>query len=99
MGRETFIAKTIWENEWPVIAPGIGHLEDTVDIPLEECRFIDEISENDFITFCEAELDKRLVGIGKRNESFYSLKENPGVLRLYTTKSRSLILAQAHFLD
>ena len=46
-GRETFIAKTIWENEWPVIAPGIGHLEDTVDIPLEECRFIDEISEND----------------------------------------------------
>ena len=34
MGRETFIAKTIWENEWPVIAPGIGHLEDTVDIPV-----------------------------------------------------------------
>ncbi len=37
MGRETFIAKTIWENEWQVMAPGIGHLEDTVDIPLEEC--------------------------------------------------------------
>ena len=55
MGRETFIAKTIWENEWPVIAPGIGHLEDTVDIPLEECRFIDEISENDFITFCRSQ--------------------------------------------
>ena len=58
-----FIAKTIWENEWPVIAPGIGHLEDTVDIPLEECRFVDEISENDFITFCEPKPDKRLVGL------------------------------------
>ena len=98
MGRETFIAKTIWENEWPVIAPGIGHLEDTVDIPLEECRFIDEISENDFITFCEAKPDKRLVGIGKRNESFYSLKENPGVLRLYTNKEQITDLGTSAFL-
>ena len=98
MGRETFIAKTIWENEWPVIAPGIGHLEDTVDIPLEECRFIDEISENDFITFCEAKPDKRLVGIGKRDESFYSLKENPGVLRLYTNKEQIADLGTSAFL-
>ena len=36
--------------------------------------------------------DKRLVGIGKRNESFYSLKENPGVLRLYTNKEQILSL-------
>lgn len=74
-GQGNLYCKTIWENEWPVIAPGIGHLEDTVDIPLEECRFIDEISENDFVTFCEAKPDKRLVGIGKRNESFTPLRK------------------------
>lgn len=27
MGRETFIAPVKWENEWPVVCPGVGHLE------------------------------------------------------------------------
>ena len=31
MGRETFLAKVQWENGWPVIAEGVGHLEDTLE--------------------------------------------------------------------
>lgn len=34
LGRETFLAKIIWEEDWPVINEGLGMLSDTVDIPL-----------------------------------------------------------------
>ena len=31
MGRETFLAEVVWEDDWPVVNPGVGHL-----IPGEE---------------------------------------------------------------
>ena len=34
MGRETFLAKMIWEEDWPVVNPGIGKLTDTLEIDL-----------------------------------------------------------------
>lgn len=34
MGRETFLAKVTWENDWPVVNPGVGLLTDTVEINL-----------------------------------------------------------------
>lgn len=36
MGRETFLAKVVWENDWPVVNPGVGKLTDTVEIDLPE---------------------------------------------------------------
>lgn len=36
MGRETFLAKFIWEDDWPVVNPGVGMLTDTVEINLPE---------------------------------------------------------------
>lgn len=36
MGRETFLAKFIWEEDWPVVNPGVGMLTETVDIDLPE---------------------------------------------------------------
>ena len=36
MGRETFLAKVIWEDGWPVANPGVGMLTDTVEIDLPE---------------------------------------------------------------
>lgn len=33
MGRETFLARVVWEDGWPVVNPGRGILEDTVVIP------------------------------------------------------------------
>lgn len=36
MGRETFLAKIIWEDGWPVVNPGIGTLTDRVEIQLPE---------------------------------------------------------------
>lgn len=36
MGRETFLAKFIWEEDWPVVNPGVGMLTETVDIDLPD---------------------------------------------------------------
>lgn len=54
MGRETFLAKVTWENGWPVIAEGVGHLEDTLELPTKEYRFPEEVSStSDHISFWE----------------------------------------------
>lgn len=36
MGRETFLAKVVWENGWPVVNPGVGILTEEVEIDLPE---------------------------------------------------------------
>ncbi len=33
MGRETFIAPVIWENDWPVVSPGAGRVEGSYPAP------------------------------------------------------------------
>ena len=84
LGRETFLAKVIWEEGWPVISEGIGHLTDTVEVPLEEHKFERENDWSDTLHFFTKKLDDRFVGIEKRDESIYSLTEREGFLRLYT---------------
>ena len=36
MGRETFLARVIWENDWPVVNPGLGILSSELNIDLDE---------------------------------------------------------------
>ena len=36
MGRETFLARVIFEDEWPVVNPGLGILSDNLNIRLDE---------------------------------------------------------------
>lgn len=36
MGRETFLAKVTWEEDWPVMNAGVGLLEDQVEVNLPE---------------------------------------------------------------
>ena len=89
MGRESFLAKVIWEDGWPVISPGTGKLEDSFELPfIEECRFANEISHHDNLHFYDVKLDDRLIGIQTRNEEQYSLKARKGFLRLYTRKEK-----------
>ena len=35
MGRETFLAKVEWQEGWPIVNPGIGKLEDSVQLSLD----------------------------------------------------------------
>lgn len=43
IGRETFIAKVIWEDGWPVVNPGVAKLTQTVDTGLEEAAWDDDV--------------------------------------------------------
>lgn len=86
MGRETFLAKVIWEEEWPVINAGLGRLEEQVEIPLKEERFGQEVMERDHFYFYGDQLDERFLGIIKRPDEMYSLKDRTGFLRLFTTR-------------
>ena len=36
LGRETFLAKVTWEDEWPVFNEGVGILEEVVTVPFED---------------------------------------------------------------
>ncbi len=36
MGRETFLAKVTWENDWPVVNAGVGRLTEQVEIHLPQ---------------------------------------------------------------
>lgn len=43
IGRETFLAKVIWENGWPVVNPGVAKLTSIVDTGLEEVLWDDDV--------------------------------------------------------
>ena len=85
-GRETFLAKVQWENGWPVINPGIGKLEEVLELPMEPVHFPREASENVFFEFYKDQLPKELVSIYGRDSERYSLSERPGFLRLHAGK-------------
>ena len=36
MGRETFLAEVIWEDDWPVVNPGKGLLTEQLEVKLNE---------------------------------------------------------------
>ncbi|MCR4989334.1 MAG: glycoside hydrolase family 43 protein [Lachnospiraceae bacterium] len=38
MGRETFLARVIWENDWPVVNPGLGMLSAELVVDLDEVK-------------------------------------------------------------
>ena len=44
-GRETFLAKVSWEEDWPVVNPGVGRLEETVLLEGTEETMLPEGSE------------------------------------------------------
>lgn len=83
LGRETFLANVSWEDEWPVVNPGVGHLTDIVEISLKEYP---TEAEADTVYFTETMLGKEFLTLRNPSADFYSLKANPGFLRLYMKK-------------
>lgn len=79
MGRETFLAKVVWEDEWPVVNPGVGKLETHVELPLEEYRF--EPKDTVF-HFWREKLPMEFVMLRNPAEDLFTLTERPGWLRL-----------------
>lgn len=85
-GRETFLAKVIWEDGWPVVNPGVGILELEQEHELLEYKV--EPKEACY-HFYGKELDTSFVFLRNPSESLYSLADKEGCLRLYL-KEQSL---------
>ena len=71
MGRETFLARVEWENDWPVVNPGVGRLTDTVEINLPKwTAYTAESNEYVFST----------MGSCRRNLWYFAMRISPTIL-------------------
>ncbi|MBO4291888.1 MAG: glycoside hydrolase family 43 protein [Lachnospiraceae bacterium] len=70
MGRETFMAKVVWEKGWPVVNPGVGILTDLVDVNLPEW-----IPEKDPDSYTVRTNRKNCVPGSSRTYRFAEMKE------------------------
>jgi len=92
LGRETFLAKVTWENDWPVINQGVGKLEKKVclqekilrceKIVEEGCLDKDDISVKNMHGFADGKLNHELVSL-RGNDFSFSEEERPGWIRIH----------------
>lgn len=113
MGRETFLAKVIWENGWPVVNPGVGILTEQVEIKLPEwipdqkgtTSFPGTDKDYDF-TRMEC-LGEEFLQLRNPKENSYQLANGVGLLLSFgesdlkelTSPSYVAIRQQHHFFD
>lgn len=77
LGRETFLAKVVWEDGWPVVNPGIGKLEDVVSLPFEQV----EKTESKLQTLIGNPDMYDVVMLRNPSKPFYSKKEDKVILK------------------
>ena len=80
LGRETFLAPMIWEDDWPVMCPDTGK----IDLEMERPDLPEHLwpSLPAYDSFESEQLDLRWNFLRTPDESSYSLSERPGYLRL-----------------
>jgi len=79
LGRETFLAKVSWEDGWPVVNPGVGRLEETVELPGPSSE---EDKGSKHYTFDRDTLPPEFLTLRNHRENHLSLEARPGYLRL-----------------
>ncbi|RDY31445.1 glycoside hydrolase family 43 protein [Lachnotalea glycerini] len=79
LGRETFLAKVIWENDWPVVNPGIGKLEEKLMLPGEAFY---KLPRQSTYHFMNQKLDDAFVMLRNPEEGMYNMAEREGYLRM-----------------
>jgi alpha-N-arabinofuranosidase len=80
LGRETFLVPVIWEDGWPIVSPGTGRVEFSYPAPnLPASPIIPAKIRDDFDS---PALDRVWNCLRTPRESFWSLSERPGYLRL-----------------
>ncbi len=82
-GRDTYLAKVSWEEDWPVINPGLGRLEDAVELPGEPER---QISPAQSWHFYGKKLPHCFMALRNPKTERYTLTEREGSLRIYAGK-------------
>ncbi len=84
-GRDTFLAKVVWENDWPVINPGVGKLEEQVAL---EGTPVYQMPQEQSWHFYRDELPNCFVTLRDLDKKSYSLKDKVGCLRLYLREAK-----------
>lgn len=79
LGRETFLAKVTWEEDWPVVNKGIGKLEQEITLPFTEERKLPKQSTYHFTT---DQLDLDFVMLRNPKQERYILSSKENYLRL-----------------
>lgn len=85
LGRETFLAKVVWEDGWPVVNPGVGRLEETLTYPGEPV-LTDPLPA--VHGFEGGSLPLEFVMLRGGTEDICSLTECKGALRLHVRPER-----------
>ena len=81
-GRDTFLAKVSWENDWPVINQGIGKLEEKVELQGEPQY---PMAEEHSWHFYRNKLPDAFLTLRSAGTEVYSLTQRSGSLRLFTS--------------
>ena len=83
LGRETFLARVEWEDGWPVVNPGVGMLEEAVEIPGEAEGDSQEAIESERVyDFKEKEFPLEFLMLRNPSDGSITLDEREGYLRL-----------------
>ncbi len=92
MGRETFLAKVTWENDWPVVNAGVGRLTDEVDINLTPaipkvitpgCSMYPQVMGKDAITYDFTNMDQfplEFLFLRNPKSDMYRFEKGTGVI-------------------
>lgn len=83
LGRETFLARVEWEDDWPVVNPGVGMLEELVEIPGETKKDSKKTDEAEKVYyFREKKLPLEFVMLRNPLDGEITLDKRDGYLRL-----------------
>lgn len=82
-GRDTYLAKVSWEEEWPVINPESGRLEDVVELPGAPDR---QLPAAWSWHFYRKKLPYCFMTLRNPHRERYTLAEREGCLRIYAGK-------------
>lgn len=82
LGRETFLAKVTWEDGWPVVNAGVGHLEEVVTLPYEG-QPSDDAPQCKTYTFDTPSLPLELLTLRNHRDHELELHAEEHIVRLF----------------
>lgn len=79
LGRETYLAKVVWEDGWPIVNPGIGMLEEDVNLPYV-CNE-KKTTKNQFL-FESLTKKHDILMLRNPGRSFYTVDQNKVIMNI-----------------
>ncbi|NLL75761.1 MAG: glycoside hydrolase family 43 protein [Clostridiales bacterium] len=76
LGRETFFAELVWENNWPIVNPGEGKLRDIQEVSGDQIDSEQNLCEDEKNIKWKNPLDKRCIFFRFPEKGMYEVEEN-----------------------